>query len=81
MKNSSRILNRIMGISVGVFIFCAIYGVWKFIINPEFNEVYSVPWYFGIKLHGIFTFYVLAICIGLKIYYKRNSKETDIQLV
>lgn len=45
-----------MGISVGVFILYAIYGFWKFKIIPELNDVYSVPWYFGIKLHGIFIF-------------------------
>lgn len=66
MKNFNPILNIIMGISVGVFILYAIYGFWKFKINPELNDVYSVPWYFGIKLHGIFFF-----CVS-NLYWVKN---------
>lgn len=77
MKKANRILNIIMGVSLGTFIGHGIYVFWDFQTHPQLYAMQSAPWYTSIWVYGVFTLIVLAICFLLKVIFRHFGKKAD----
>lgn len=58
-----QLLNIVIGSSIGVLIGTLIYKYWHFHNYPKMYFGYSVPWYTGIIVQGIFTLLLIAVCL------------------
>lgn len=70
MKKLNHILNIIMGAFVGVFLGNGLYAAWNFKTHPELYAMQSTPWYTSILVCGVFTLFVLVVCLVIKAIIK-----------
>ena len=71
-KKLNRILNIVMGSSIGVFIGHGIYVFWEYKTHPSLYAMQSAPWYTSILIYGIFLIVVLLIAIAIKFMIRKK---------
>ncbi len=74
LKKLNRILNIIIGSSIGVFIGHGIYVFYDYKTHPDLYAMQSAPWYTSIWVYGIFTMAVLIVAIAIKLIIRKKIK-------
>lgn len=68
----NKILNTVMGSSIGVFIGYTAYVYYHYRKYPNLYAIQSAPWYTSIMLYGLCTTVVLFVAIILKVLFKKK---------
>lgn len=75
LKKINRILNIIIGTSIGVFIGHGIYIYWDYKAHPDLYAMQSAPWYTSILFYGLFTIIALIAVIVIKLVIRHRLKQ------
>lgn len=75
LKKINRILDIVMGVSIGLFSGHGIYLYWDYKAHPGLYELRSAPWYTGILFYGLFTAVVLITVIVIKLIIRHRLRE------
>ncbi len=74
----NRILNIIMGSTVGVLLGHGIYVYWDYRTRPGLYEMQSAPWYTSVLVYGLAAACVLILCFIIKLYIRKRGIEKGI---
>lgn len=75
LKKCNRILNIIIGFSVGIFFGLLIYNFVDYKKHRLLYEIQSAPWYTSSIIYGLVTIFVILIVIIIKIIISRFTKK------
>ena len=68
LKRFNKILNIIMGSSIGVFLGCFIYNFVDYKQNKILYEIQSAPWYLSSMIYGVVTIFIITTVVIIKIF-------------
>lgn len=74
-KRIDRMLNLLIGSTLGVFIGKSTYDFWDYKSHPMIYEIQSAPWYTAILLYGAVCAFILLVAVIAKFTLKRKQKH------
>lgn len=75
LKKCNRILNIIIGSSVGVFLSLLIYNFVDYKKHSLLYAIQSAPWYTSSIIYGLVTIFIILIVIITKIVISKLTKK------
>lgn len=72
LEQINRVLNIIMGSSVGVLIGHGVYVYLDYKAHTDLYAMRSAPWYTSILVYGIVTLITLIICFVIKLVVRKK---------
>lgn len=75
LQRINRILNILIGVSVGLFLGQTLYDCWSYHARPELYAMQSAPWYTSVLVHGLLTLAALIILALLKLILRSIQKK------
>jgi len=71
----NKVLNSVIGSSIGVFIGHSIYKYFDYINHPDLYEIQSAPWYTSIQIYGLVLALIVFIAIIIKFLIKKKIRS------
>lgn len=75
LKRFDRLLNLVIGCSIGAEIGYALYVYWEYRKYPLLYAMQSAPWYTGILVNGLAAVVISLVAVAAKCIINKKTKS------